>query len=396
MRYSLMILILLLLITGCARQAIYTSKGVNYFGVPAREMETFIKPEVPSITERTGTLYLPGNPLWQDNQLYFPVETSFPVNGISMARSAVYGIDPVTNAVTDSLLLQEAKINQSFRHLVYADSIYIVGIKDTTCHIIKTDAGLKILAEYPTGKVMKSIDYAGIFEGRLRILGSDKNSNLVLYDYLLDTMQPERQRLIGRNYFRSYQDKTTMWFFNDTDDKINVLKLDLAAVDPEAVIKSFNYNILDAYDQRVFTACASGDNIYLGHSLRQDKEGLVSKLVCIDFEKGDVISKEFAGQLAFDVVSANAKTYIFRSVQVNKKDALMITELTSDLQEINPKVTFYLGNLHKVGRIITAGQNKFLLTGNYYQSPNKKFKASAAQLPDGSLFKPFIAVFPAE
>jgi hypothetical protein len=396
MRYSLIILALILLLTGCSGQKLYTSKGVTYFEKPTKELDTCQKFNLQVNPNATKSSFMPGIPIINNGVVYYPMQSSFVAGAKRSAFSAVYSYDLQTNSLKDSLLLNDATTSMSFKNIAVINDIFIVGIKDTLLHIIRTDASLKIKNEYPTNIRPHFIVYSGKYEDLLRIVDVGFNGEILMYDFNADDMQLIRKRLLAKNHFRYYQDGENLWFFSDSDINLTAVKINMAAYDPAPVYKTFDYAIPQIEGKRIYTTKASGDMIYLAHTIKTDENVTTSSLLSFNFSDGSKQSKDFTGTDIFDVASLNEKTYIFRAAKFNQQEALIVSELGADLQESLPLLRFYLADSHQAGRIITTQNSRLLLTGNYHQLPVGKKKSDKNVIPDNSEFKPFLAVTGAE
>lgn len=398
MRYLIMIITLLILLLGCAKQVVYQSKGVFYFEKPLQELTTCSKINPIHIENATSGLYLMGAPLSFNDKVYYPVETSFIFKGKRISQTTIYTINPNTNAIEDSIALIEPNVNRSYSRIIADDDLLIIGIKDNVCHIIKTDAKLDIISEHITNIPANFIAYADFVQDKLRLVVGDPNEDIVMYDILPSTMQVERKRLIAKKYFRYYQDEQNLWFFADSDNEIEVVKADMSQPDPAPIFKNFDYTIQNSYGERVYSAKAAGNNVYFGHSLRDDLSGGVSMLLAIDFDSGAMTKREINGFLSFDVVNKNDRTYLYRTTVLNDKNVLTISEIDANLQESEAKIVFYLSDLDNVGRIYAVGEQNVYLTGTYHQPKAKQIKSTELELtnkvPDGTVFKPFLAIYP--
>jgi hypothetical protein len=397
MRYLILIIVILILLLGCAKQFYYVSKGVYYFEKPVQELTACSKIDPLPVENATAGLYVTGIPLSFNNRVYYPVETSFMSQGVRISQTAIYALNPETNNIEDSMLIKEPNINRSYQRLVANNDILIIGIKDKSCHIIKTDTQLEVIDEYDIPIKANFIAYADIVSDKLRLVVGEPNNDIAMYELIPTNMQVERKRLLAKGYFRHYQDGQNLWFFADTDSEIEVVKLDMSASDPSPITKSFAYAVKNLYGKRVYSAKAAGNNVYIGYSLRDDLNGGVSMLLSINFEDGTMQKREINRFLSFDLLHQNDKTYLYRTAQVNDKSVLTISELATDLQETEPEVIFYLSEMHMVGRIISDKNNNVFLTGNYHQPQAKKQKVSSVELtnksPNGLIFKPFLAIF---
>jgi hypothetical protein len=391
MRYSLIILALILLLAGCAGQKFYSSKGVSYFEQPAVELDGCQKINLQPIAEKEGSIIVPGLPVVYDNVAYYPMQTAFGSGTGSKSYSAVYAYDLKTLAIKDSLKLNPKSANISVKNLVVMNDIYMAGVKDTLLHFVKTDTNLKNLVEYPTNVKIHYVAYTGRYAELLRIVAVDFNKDVYMYDYDTETMQPIRKRLLLKDYMKYSQDGENLWFFADTETTLEAVKINLAAYDPIPVYKTFDYAVKDFSGGRYYTPRAHGDNVYFSYVHKMDETGIYSRLVSFNFTDGTMQSMDYTGPSAFDIAELDGKTYLYRSAEVGKQNALIINELNPGLQLGTEKAKFFISDRQFSGRIVAYNNRQFILTGTYYNPiPGKKVPKDT--VPATYLFQPFLAV----
>jgi hypothetical protein len=391
MRYSLIIIIAVILLTGCTGQKFYSNKGVSYFEQPAVELDGMQKLNLQPIAEKEGSIIVPGLPVVYDNVAYFPMQTAFGTNKDELSRSAIYAYDLKTQTLKDSLILNPKSANMSFSHMVVMNDLYMAGVKDTLLHFVKTDTNLKNVVEYPTNIKIHYVAYTGRYAELLRIVTADFNNDVYMYDFNTETMQPIRKRLLLKNYMKYSQDGENLWFFADTETKLEAVKINLSAYDPIPVYKTFDYAMKDFSGGRYYTPRAHGDNVYFSYVHKMDETGIYSRLVSFNFNDGTMQSMDYSGPSAFDIAELDGKTYLYRSAEIGKQNALVINELNPGLQLGVEKAKFFISDQHFSGRILSYNNRQFILTGTYYNPvPGKKLPKGT--VPATYLFQPFLAV----
>jgi outer membrane protein assembly factor BamB len=391
MRYSLIILALLLLLTGCTQQKLYTSKGVTYFEKPAAELNGIWKLNLQSTPEKAGLMVIPGLPVVNNDIAYYPMQTTFGADKTSKSSSTVYAFDLKTMTLKDSLMINPKSSDVSFRHLVVLMDVYMAGVKDTLLNIIKTDINLKNMMVYPTNIKIHFVAYAGNYAELLRIVVVDFNQDVILYDFDTATMQPVRKRLLLKNYMNNTKDGENLWFFSAAESRFEAVKINLSVFDPAPVFKSFDYAIKDFTGARNFVSRVHGDVVYLSYVDKMDETGSFCKLIALNFNDGTMQSADYTGSSAFDLVDLNGKTYFYNATSIGKKNALVIREIGPDLKLGTSKLAFSMADSHIAGRILAFHDKQFILTGNNYQLPKGKKVDSATMT-----FQPFLAVTGAE
>jgi hypothetical protein len=398
MRYYAAIILSLILLTGCSTGSVYKSKGVSYPGQPAKELEAcyrFINPPVQGA--EISTLPVTGTPLSLGNRIYLPVETNFLNGKTRSAYTTVYALNADTQTVTDSLVLKEEGVKLSYRHLVFDKDLYLVGTRDTLLHIIKLDENLKVKEEYNPGLRFVYLASVAVYDGRLRVVGSSLENDIVLYDIKTDTMQPERNRLLLRDFDHYDVEGDKLWYFLAEDSTLTTARLDLSVFAPTPEFRTFTLQIPKLQDYRVYNVKAAGNTIYLSWNWFTDDAQGASKLVAIDYENGNQKSKEIAGRLSFDVISRNGKTYLFSNAQHNKSELFSLAELKSDLTQSEPLVSFFLAQYQSVRNLFPWGDNKLFLTGFFQQKTGKKIVQEVPGMKkvklDEAYPQPFLAVF---
>ncbi len=397
MRYFVIVMLLVLLLGGCMSPKYYTSKGVSYFQQPVKELDNCFKFTNPITTEQaTVSVPIAGNPVSANEKIYFPVETSYLVDKQMHAYTTVYAVDAVTNAVTDSLVLKDRGIKETYRHVVFNNDIYLVGTRDSLLYIYKTDGSLDIINQYSLNINLLYIAYAAMYDGRLRIVGTEPNKDIVMYELKTDTMQPERKRLLLKNFDAYDADGNNLWYFSAGDTTLSTARIDISAYDPNPVYKSFNISIPEMSGYRAYHAKAAGEKLYISYSWFTDDAKGASKLISINYADGKILSKEVVGNISFDVITANGKTYIFRTAMLKKKQAFTVAELTPELAEVNPAATFFMADYESVKSIVPYKDNKFFLTGMYQQKTGKKIEEEIPGMPkmkmDEMIPQPFFAI----
>lgn len=398
MRYFAAIILSLILLTACTTGSVYKSKGVSYPGQPVKELEavyTFTNPPVKGA--EISTLPITGTPLSSENKIFLPVETNFLNGKIRSAYTTVYALDAQTHAVTDSLVLKEEGVKHTYRHIVYAKDLYLVGTKDTLLHIIKLDENLKVLSEHALDLPLVYLADVSVYDGRIRIAGSTPDNDIILYDILTDTMRPERKRLLLRGYDHYDSENGRLWYFQASDSTLSAAKIDLTVFAPTPEFKTFPLQIPKLHDYRIYNVRSAGNTIYLSWNRFTEEGGEASRLVSLDFENGNRQSREIAGRLSFDVIAHNGKTYLFRNGQHNKKELYSLAELNPDLTEAAPLVSFFLAQQQSVRSLFPLEENKLILTGFFQQKTGKKIVQEIPGMKkiklDEAYPQPFMAVF---
>ncbi len=401
MKHFTIIAMIFFALTCCAKQKVYQSNGVSYFNKPAHELDAMYKFINPTSQDYSHP-YLPiqGLPLSVNEKLYFPIETSHTVNKQREAYTTIYVADAKTKAITDSLVLKEENVKQSYRHLIYNKDIYIIGTRDSTCHIYKTDSNLKVIKDYNVGIKVFYIAYASVKDGMLRIAVANPNKEIVMYDLSFETMQAERKRNLVRDYDKSCLDNDKLWFFTANDSVLSTTKIDLSVNDPSPVFKSFPIRIPMKGNYRIFNVDSIDSTLFISYSWFTDDAVGAAKLIALNYNDGRMISKEVKGLFSFDVIKIKDKTYIYRTTLVDKKAAFTVTELNPDLSEVNQKICFYLADMGNVRSIMHYKGNQFFLTGIYEQKTGKKVVEDIPGMPrlkvDELVPQPFCAILTIE
>lgn len=401
MRYFPAVLIALILLTGCAGQKVFTSNGVSYFSQPARELTACYKfTNAPVPGAEISTVPLAGKPLSLEQMIYFPVETNYLTGKERQAFTTVYAIDQTNKAVRDSLVLKQDGKRASYRHLAFNKDLYLVGIQDTLLHIIRVDKTLKIQNEYNPGLRFIYLADVSVYDGRLRVVGSSPENDIIMYDIKTDTMQPERKRLLVRNFDHYDMDGNILWYFSADEKNLTTARMDLTAFDPTPVYKTFELAIPKLAGYQVYNTKAAGNTIFLSWSWFTDDAKGASKLVAIEYDNGKIAAKEVEGNITFDVQNTNSKTYMFRTALLNKKQALMLTEIKPDLTESAPAVTFFLAEQEFARGIQAYGKDGFILTGAFNQKTGKKILQDMGTgkpvKVDEAFPQPFLSIFSLE
>jgi len=383
MRFLAILLIAMILLVGCAGNKVYNYKGIYYPEKEAKELDALIKFDIPSEANSKLTTHIPGELLITEEMLYYPVETSYRTDSLSIQFTTVYAIDKSTNSIVDTLVLSNDYIRQDYRHLVWNKDLLIIGKNDSLCHIIKSDKDLNIIEDYPTGIRVSQIYYAGMNDDKLRLVVTDEMNNLVMYEFDVAGMSLERKRLLLKNplNLKFAMDNSRLWFFQADASKVKTTRIDMSTMDPNPVFKDFDHSVQDAEVIKNYQVRVAGDILYYYYkeTVADEKKPQLTKLVNIitvaDYNTDFPVNEIINAPEAFDVVNIDGKTYYYDVSFLNARNIHTISETTNDLKNHNQLVSFlpaeykfisYRG-MDSVPQIYADG-NKIYTTGYYFQN----------------------------
>lgn len=373
MRYFVIVMLLVLLLSGCMSNKYYTNKGVSYFEQPVKELDAFYNFNNPPVPEAVSySMPVPGFPIRVNDKDIIAVENLYLLNDVESAYSTVYSCDAQTNTITDSLVIMTEGVKQAYRRLAYDKDIFVIGTKDSLCNIYKIDTDLEIIGEYPTSIQPSYIVNTSIYDGRLRIIVVEADHNIVMYELPGDTLQQERKRLLLKGFNTFDVVDNELWCFTVEDTSLVTARLDINAYDPNPVFKSFSLKLPAQEKPRVFNIKAAGETVYLSYFNESADGGYTSQLISFDYQNGTKNSRDFAGRLSYDVAKKGNKTYLFRNTVQKKKEIMTVAELTPELTEVNPQASFFKADREMAKNIIQFMDNKFYLIGIYEQKTGEQ------------------------
>ena len=112
MKRTLLLLSVLLLMLGCARQAAFKSKGISYFEKPQQEIESVYT--FPLIQEGYFPTSFIMNQVEFEDVIFAPQYISFKTGDKSYHYTAVYAFDKQNLTLKDSLVIRVT----IYRHLI--------------------------------------------------------------------------------------------------------------------------------------------------------------------------------------------------------------------------------------------------------------------------------------
>ena len=387
MRYSIPILILLLVLTGCASQKFIASKGVFYPQDETRELDALTRFNIPTMEGVAGNLFTAGDMQFLDDRAFLPVTVSSKSGAEMYSYSVIYALDADTAAVLDSLVLKPDEYMKFFA-LVAEQDLFIVGEQDTLLHIIKTDKYLNIIQRFPIEFSYERIFYAGTAHDKLRIVVSDKQNKLLMHEFRLEDLTLERSRLLAKKHENNYKhviQDDILWVLNLEGNLLSTVRYNLSAMDPNPERKEFLFPA-DALSNYTAEISSVADNfIYLTYWEKDDPKDAEKiteiKIITLDYDKETATDKSFAAfPTDYFVQAADGRIYFYEA-QVDPKKALTtytISEATADLKELSPiirfletdrKVRFYA--MDESVFKLNDNDGKLYLTGLYYQNLGK-------------------------
>ncbi len=422
MRFYSLLLIMLLILGGCATQKLYISKGIAYPEPPARELDALVKLDVPDLPQMVWTNHYPGELLSTDSRIYCPISTaclpdSFNAPNTSQTGadhwirySTIYAIDKSGYGITDSLTLKDDSTRLDFKHLVRDkdQGLLIIGTKDTLCHIIRASADLTIGQEYATPIRADKILFAGKHGDKLRIVAGIDKGGIFMHEYDAVTMNLERKRLLLNSAPEAQFDLEgqNLWVFLSADSQISTIRFDLSAADPIPAYKEFPNPITNAEQRKHYSVNAADSMLYIQtHESVPDAKNpelqlFTGKFVAIDYDSGQTVNTEPGEPRFFDTAKVGDTTYYYNVDFDNARFVHTLAE-TSPALDLQKKLISFLPGGYTLQsyssavaepRIFPAG-DKIYLAGYYYQKPATA-KAKANKVTTDWKQQLFIAAYP--
>lgn len=387
MRYSLPILILLLVLTGCASQKFITDKGVFYPKEETAKLDGLTRFNITVLEGSAGNMLTSGEMQFLDGRAFLPVTVTSKINSDPYSYSIIYALDADSVAVLDSLVLRQDEYLKFFA-LVAAKDLLIIGGQDTLLHIIKADKELNIIQRYPTEITFKQIYHAVTAHDKLRIVVSDKFNNILMYEFRTEDLTLERTRILSKGLEEGFQYRVEgnfLWALKIQENLLSTVRFDLSVMDPNPAYKEFMYPADLQKNYQAAVAGTAGDFIYLAYTEKDDPKDAekvtTSKIIALDYNLETSTQKSFASLPAAYHISQAGEDVYFYSLQPDAKKALntySIAKATPDLQEFGSVVRF-LETDRKV-RFVALDENvyrlaenggKLYFTGFYYQNYGK-------------------------
>ncbi|MFO7659606.1 MAG: hypothetical protein R6V77_01730 [Candidatus Cloacimonadaceae bacterium] len=387
MRYSLPILILLLVLTGCASQKFMADKGVFYPKEETAKLDGLTRFNIPVMDGAAGNMLTSGDMQFLDGRAFLPVIVTSKSGSDPFSHSVIYAMDGDSGAILDSLVLRQDEYMKFFA-LVADKHLFIVGEQDTLLHIIKADKELNIIQRYPVDLEFKQIYYAGTAHDKLRIVVSDEQSNMLMYEFRTEDLTLERTRLLAKGQTDDFQysvEGNFLWALRIQGNLLSTVRFDLIEMDPDPDFKEFMFPADMQSKFKAEVACTAGNYIYLSYWEKDDPKDAEliteSKVIALDYDKETSAQKGFESfPTDFHIRQVDENVY-FYAMQFDPKKAITtytISRATPDLQDFSQVIRF-LESDRKV-RFFTKDDSVFKLyenggklyfTGFYYQNWGK-------------------------
>jgi hypothetical protein len=411
MRKIIILALAVFLLFGCAGQKFYNSKGIYYPAKPAQELTALHKFNTPNAPDSKLNGHTYGAVLSAGDRLYCPVLTYYKQGNERYNYTTVYAVNKGDFSLADSLVLSKAGGNWKFTHLVWGDSLLVIGLADSVCQIITTDQNLNLGKIYPTGIRAIAISYAGMSGDKLRLVVTDAKSQVYMYDFHTKGMVLERKRLLlkGKGYISSDLDGKRLWLFEPDKTALRTAQYDLSAIDPVPVYKDINYPESDTlamyYNPQAVdsTLCIQYFKT-VPNPKKPEGYDFIAKAYVYNCHSGKLINTIDQHIVGYDMLQQDGKTYLFTAVSKSRMQ-YNISEVTPGLKTEKDLVSFSpdgydnnaFSSMNTTYNLLSDGDNLYA-TGDYYQKaglatdPNIQTVAKAGKWA----FQPqlFLAVYP--
>jgi len=380
-------LILLLVLAGCASQKFIAEKGVFYPKEEAARLDGLTRLDIPVMAGAAGNMLATGDLQFLEGRAFLPVIVTSKAGSEPLTHSIIYALDGADGAVLDTLVLTQDEY-MKFNTLVAARELFIVGEQDTLLHVIKADKELNIIQRYPIDIHYKQIHYAGTAHDKFRIVVSDRFDNLFLYEFRTEDLTLERSRLLSKGLEEGFDfsaEGRYLWALKLSENLLSTVRFDLSAMNPDPAYKEFMIPVNMQSKFQVEIKGTAGDHIYLAYTEKEDpkypEKVTTFKIIALDYNQETSTQKAFAELPTTYQISPAGENVYFYSMQTDIKKALNtygLAKASPDLQTFDPVVRFLetdrkvkFNALDEQVYKLAEHEGKLYFTGLYYQNMGK-------------------------